>query len=47
MLEQIGWHLKMLAGTKTRGKKAKGFLPLDLNDPEQLTLAVVKAVLGE
>ena len=47
MLEQIGWHLKMFAGTKTRGKKPKGFLPLDLNDPEQLTLTVVKALMGE
>jgi hypothetical protein len=37
----------MFSGTKTRGKKPRGFLPLDLNDPEQLTLAIVKALMGE
>jgi hypothetical protein len=47
MLEQIGWHLKMFSGTKTRGKKPKGFVPLDLNGPEQLTLDVVKVLLDE
>ena len=47
MLEQISSHLKMFSGTKTRRKKPIGFLPLDLNDPEQLTLAMVKALMGE
>ena len=46
-LEQIGWHLKMFVGAKTRGRRPKGFLPLDLNDPEQLSLTLVKALMSE
>lgn len=40
MLEQIGWHLNMFSGKKTRGRKPNGYLELDLNDPEQLALAI-------
>ncbi len=47
MLEQIGWHLNMFIGQKTRGKKPKRFIHFDLNDPAQLTLAVVKALKKE
>ena len=32
---------------KTRGKKPKGFIHLDLNDPAQLTFAMVKALKKE
>lgn len=44
MLEQIGWHLKMFTGTKTRGRKANGFLRLDLNNPEQMVIAILKTL---
>ena len=47
MLEQISSHLKIFSGTKTRRKKPRGFLPLDLNDPEQLTLTLFKALMAE
>lgn len=40
LLEQVGWHLKMFTGTKTRGKKPKGFPVLDLTNPEQLATAI-------
>ena len=47
LLEQLGWHLNMFIGQKTRGKKPKGFIHLDLNDPAQLSFAMVKALKKE
>lgn len=41
MLEQIGWHIKMFTGSKTRGRRPNGYLQLDLNDPLQMGLAVL------
>lgn len=41
MLEQIGWHIKMFTGSKTRGRRPNGYIPLDLNDPLQMGLAVL------
>ena len=41
ILEQIGWHIKMFTGVKTRGRKPNGYIQLDLNDPLQMGLAVL------
>ena len=41
MLEQIGWHIKMFTGSKTRGRRPNGYIQLDLNDPLQMGLAVL------
>ena len=41
MLEQIGWHIKMFNGGKTRGRKPNGYIQLDLNDPLQMAVAVL------
>ena len=41
MLEQIGWHIKMFTGSKTRGRRPNGYLQLDLNDPLKMGLAVL------
>lgn len=40
MLEQIGWHIKMFIGTKTRGRKPNGYVKLNLDDPMQLFIAI-------
>lgn len=44
-LEEIGFHIKMFVETspKTRGKRAKGWMPLDLNKPEQLAQALLES----
>jgi hypothetical protein len=49
MLEMIGWHVGLFAegSTKFKGRKPKGFEKLDLNNPEQLALAVVKTRLNK
>jgi hypothetical protein len=46
MLEKISWHVGLFAegSTKFRGRKPSGFENLDLNDPEQLTLAILKTL---
>jgi hypothetical protein len=46
MLEKIGWHVGLFAegSTKFRGRKPNGFENLDLNDPEQLALALLKTL---
>lgn len=41
MLEQIGWHIKMFVGAKTRGRKPNGYIQLDLNDNLQMGIAVL------
>ena len=45
-LEEIGHHIKMFAKglPQTRGRKLTGWEPLDLNDPNQLALAILKAI---
>jgi hypothetical protein len=44
-LEEIGFHIKMFveSSPKTRGKRAKGWTPLDLNKPEQLAQAILES----
>jgi hypothetical protein len=46
MLEKIGWHIGLFSegSTKFRGRKPNGFENLDLNDPEQLALALLKTL---
>jgi hypothetical protein len=44
MLEQIGWHIKMFTGTKTRGRKPNGYMKLNLDDPLHMLIAFTKIV---
>ena len=44
MLEQIGWHIKMFAGVKTRGRKPNGYIKLNLDEPLQLAIAITKTL---
>ena len=39
-LVAIGEHIKMFIGPKSRGRKPANFLPLNLNNPEELALAI-------
>lgn len=41
-LEEIGWHLDMFRGTKTRGRKVG--TRLDLNDDNQLLIALIESI---
>ena len=45
MLEQIGWHLIMFQGTKTRGRKPNEYRQLDLDDPEQMQYAILETLV--
>ena len=45
MLEQIGWHLKMFQGLKTRGRKPNEYRQLDLDDPEQMQYAILQTLV--
>lgn len=45
VLEQIGWHLKMFQGAKTRGRWPDGYLKFDLNDPEQMCHAILMTLV--
>lgn len=40
-LEEIGWHIGMFSGTKTRGRKVGG--KLNLNQEDQLVRAIYEA----
>lgn len=42
MLEQIGVHIKMFVGSKTRGRKPNGYIKLNLDEPLQLAIAITK-----
>ena len=44
MLEEIGHHIKMFAegSTRTRGPKPTGWVPLNLAEPNQMALAILK-----
>jgi hypothetical protein len=45
-LEQIGHHIKMFPedSPRTRGRKPTGWEPLDLCDPSDLALAILKTI---
>ena len=45
-LEDLGHHIKMFHenATRTRGRKPNGYLKLNLNDPTQYTLAILKTI---
>ena len=45
-LEDLGHHIKMFHenATRTRGRKPSGYLKLNLNDPNQLALAILKTI---
>ena len=44
-LEDLGHHVKMFHenATKTRGRKLNGYVKLNLTDPEQLDIEVMKS----
>lgn len=45
LLEDLGHHIKMFHenATRTRGRKPKGYVNLNLTDPEQLNIAILKS----
>jgi hypothetical protein len=45
LLEDLGHHIKMFHenATRTRGRKPKGYIYLNLTDPEQLNIAILKS----
>lgn len=45
-LEEIGYHIKIFpeGSSRTRGRKPTGWEPLDLNDPNQLAIAILKTI---
>lgn len=47
-LEEIGHHIKMFVegSPRTRGRKPTGWELLDLNNPHQLVLAILKTSLS-
>jgi hypothetical protein len=44
LLEQLGWHLNMFTGTKTRGRKPSGYRTMNLNDPDELSEIIFKTL---
>ena len=46
MLEEIGHHIKMFAegSPRTRGPKPTGWEPLNLAEPNQMALAILKTM---
>ena len=40
-LRDMGDHIKLFNGDYTRGRKPKGYVKYDMNDPEQLALAIL------
>jgi hypothetical protein len=42
LIEQLGWHLKMFTGTKTRGRKPTGYRSMDLSNPNELSEIILK-----
>jgi hypothetical protein len=46
MLEEIGHHIKMFAegSPRTRGRKPTGWEPLNLAEPNQMALAILKTM---
>jgi len=41
-LRDIGDHIDMFTGSHTRGRKPMGYIKLDLDNPEQMALAIFK-----
>lgn len=41
-LEEIGWHIGMFTGTKTRGRKVGA--KLDLNNEDELLIALYESI---
>jgi len=42
-LRDIGDSINLFSGEKTRGRKPIGYVKLDMTDPEQLAIAIVKS----
>jgi len=40
-LRDIGEHINLFNGDYTRGRKPTGYVKYDINDPEQLALAIL------
>jgi hypothetical protein len=47
-LEEIGYHIKMFpeGSPRTRGRKPSGWVPLNLAEPNQMALAILKKMLS-
>jgi len=43
-LRDIGDSINLFSGEKTRGRKPIGYVKLDMTDPEQLAIAIVKSL---
>jgi len=43
-IEQLGWHLNMFTGTRTRGRKPSGYRTMNLSDPDELSEIVLKTL---
>ncbi len=43
-LEEIGWHIGMFTGTKTKGRKVG--VKLDLNNKDSLDMAIIESANG-
>lgn len=41
-LRDIGDHVNLFNGTRTRGRRPKNYTPLDTSSPEQLAIAIIK-----
>lgn len=49
LLEDLGHHIKMFpeGATRTRGRKPKGYLKLNLSEPIQLAIAILRTIEKE
>jgi hypothetical protein len=45
-LRDIGDHVNLFNGTKTRGRRPKSYLRLNLQDKTQLAIAIIKTLDG-
>jgi hypothetical protein len=43
-LEEIGDHVGMFDGKHTRGRKPTGYVKLNMNNPEQLRIALILSI---
>lgn len=46
-LRDLGDHIKLFNGDYTRGRKPKGYVKYDMDDPEQLALAILASLREE
>jgi len=44
-LRDIGDSINLFSGSKTKGRKPTGYIKLDMTNPEQLAIAIVKSFL--